>query len=338
MAISKYIIPDLKHITKVLRVPVATKDNTEYCSTCDVLLGYHINEYTLCCPICKHVVNIAPSGESNITKWESSNVAGNGCSAFKPVVGHYSKNRFTCGSYTITAVYDKSRMPNILERLSKKNYMNNNFQLPNNVLKEVARIYAVEVQDAILSYNLARGVNKKYIRRGMSLNGILGGLIMIVSTEYGCSKTKTQIAHMMQIDESKITAGIKELKGMVKDGIINGIRFDEDPISDYIEGYFQDFDIDLKYKTFVCELVHRIYKKNITSITSKFTTTVCLGCVYLLMILTNTNKQPSDVIHKFYKNVTSNTYRQVYKNILANKKALRKPFIRRGIPLPAEWC
>jgi len=328
-------IPELKLITALVRdgnnhdiQRKIDEPNKGICVDCDIKLGYYLNEFTLSCPSCKKTICITSNGESNITKYELSNISSTGSVAFRPQIGGSFKNSYRSSIYTETAEYKRVRDSTILAKLVKANYINSQFKIPYVAIKSAANMY-ITIKDTISLRN------ETYTRRGMNLNGVLGACLKVQCTEHKCSKTKSQIAIMMCVDESKISFGLLELKRLKKMGVID-VKFNADPTPDYIDAYFEDFEIDDKYKPFILELVARINSKKIKSVASKLTTTICIGCIYLLSMLVNDPISHAD-IRKYCESITKTTYMCVVNAIIANKKALRKPFVRNNIPVPLEW-
>lgn len=266
------------------------------CIDCNVRLGFYQNEFSLGCPVCKKNIDAPKEEVSQSTQAGLNN--------------NFDNKKYNPGNTNVAY----ARRKKFLDRLLEKNFQCDEFKIPVHVL-----------EDAVDTY-----IDSKLSTRGMTLEGILSACIMESSNASGCPKTKTQMSVWMDVDESKITAGMLLLK-------TNGMDVSFEITHKYfLEGFLIDYKIDTKYSDFLCALYDRIHAKSIPEIMGKYMETICIGCVYLLSVQLGKPVSHSTITH-FKPTITRSTYVNVYNSIINNEKKLRKVFIRHGIPVPHGW-
>lgn len=329
-----FVMPNLAKLKE--RLVINKKNNTdetdlEYCKNCNVKMGTYLDEFHMSCPKCNRSISVDVEETSNITKW-SSNISTNSSYSFRPTINNSSKNPFSKSMFSNTVPQHNhtQRHKDILNKLKKYNDNNKKFNISLNILKDATMMY-IQIQD---NYKMKHGEN--FTRRGDTLDGILGACIIRKCKIEGCPKTKTQIANFMQTSESKISGGILTLKQLSKSGIVN-IDFDNnDKKGDSIISYFEDFQINPKFKLFIEDVIQRIYDKNISEISHSNTHTIIIGCIYTLTVVMG-NPLTHEIIQNFSEGITKSTYINIYNHISNNMKKLKKPFYRHKIPYPTNW-
>lgn len=289
------------------------------CKVCNGKMK-RLKEYNMVCSDCGSCMPIHAGESSTIYTEGTYNVSSNSHVNYK-IVG--TRNRIyqqTLIRYTGEGI--AYRNAKILQSLKNLNFNNVDFKIPLDVLK-----LSCEMFIALREHD--------YVRRGKTRRGVLGACIYVNCIKAGITKTKTQIAKMMVVEENKITYGLDELRYYANLGIIE-IPYNWDPIPDFIATYFEVLGIDKKWHQFAVDLIHRFEKKRLFEISNCFNTTKCIGVCYLLtkclgMPLNKT------VISEKCDNISRNTYLSVSNKIEKNEKALRKPFIRHKVPLPPSW-
>lgn len=290
------------------------------CSTCRIEMLKIKDDYHFICPKCAAEVKIGNSGEHTIGAGENHNTSSNAYMSFKPVG---LKNKLYYNAMVkYTSEYEPYRDAQILQMMKQYNYISEGAKIPDDVLKAACEMFiALKVHD--------------YVRRGKTRRGVLGACIFVQCINHDITKPKSLIAKLMQVEESKITFGLDELKQFAKLGVIE-IPENIDPTAAYIRSYFEMFDLPEKYIEFVIELVDRMTAKKIEEVQSCFNTTKCIGAVYFLsrhfgLGLTH------EIIAKNCDNISRGTYLNVTNAILKNETKLRKVFVRHNVHVPTAW-
>lgn len=290
------------------------------CPDCHVEMTKSWNEHNLVCSRCSRVFPIGNTGEHTIGAGENHNTSSNAYMCFKPVGTNNKLYHNTMIKYT--SEYEPYRDAKILDLLKQYNYIHKDFTISQDVIKAACEMFI-------------RLKEHDYVRRGRTRRGVLGACILVECQKHGVTKTKTQIAEMMQVEEAKITFGLEELQQYANLGVIE-MPENVDPTADYISAYFEIFDIDQKYKTFVLDLLERMTKKRVDEVSQCFNTTKCIGVVYFLGKLVRLNIT-HEMIAANCNNISRNTYLAVANAVVKNEEKLRKVFIRHDMPLPPGW-
>lgn len=297
--------------------PIAEPEN---CPKCFIEMTKSWNEFNLVCPKCHATVSVGVGESHTIGAGENHNTSNNAYMAFKPVG---TKNRLyhnTMIKYTSES--EPYRDQQILAILKQYNFINADFKVPQDVIRA-----SVEMFIQLRSHD--------YIRRGGTRRGVLGACIYEQSRKHNITKTKSQIAKMMQVNEAKITFGLEELQTYHKLGVIE-VSQNVDPTSDYVDSMFEIFDFDVEYKPFVNALLARMADKKIEEVSTCFTTTKVVGAVYFLSKLMGWGLT-HDKIAASQDGISRGTYLNVSNAIGKNEEKLRKVFVRHNIPFPATW-
>lgn len=307
---------------KVAPQMTATLDESlfQICEVCGGALEKLYDEYNLVCAKCATTFEIGNMGEYTVGASDGYNTSSNAYVAFKPVGA--SGNAFQHAMVKYTSNGDAMRNNHIMTQLVRLNYHNSDCKIPSQILTDAANLF-ISLKD----YD--------GVRRGMGRRGVLGACIIVQCQKAGVTRTHAQIATMMGVPESKITAGLSNLQGYHNDQVIV-IPQNKDPTEGYFDSMFEIFAIDKKYKDWALELSTKAIKHRIKGIESCFTTTRCVGIVYTLsqaLGLGITHEQ----IMKRCNNISRGTYLNVWKAIVNNEAILRKVFVAHKVPLPAAW-
>lgn len=292
------------------------------CPKCHVEMIKSWNEFNMVCPKCAVCHPIGQTGEHHtIGAGENHNTSSNAYMCFKPVG---TKNRLYHNTMIkYTSSYEPYRDAQILALLKQYNYINSaDFMVPQDVIKAACEMF-IALRD------------HDYVRRGKTRRGVLGACMYVQCQVAKVTKTKTQIAKMMKVEESKITFGLEELQQYAKLGVVE-IPHNIDPTSDYIDTYFEIFNIDETKKSFVIDLVDRMTKKKIEEVSQCFNTTKCIGAVYFLSKLIGLGLTHEQIASNC-ENISRGTYLNVANAITKNEQKLRKVFVRHNMPFPAGW-
>jgi transcription initiation factor TFIIIB Brf1 subunit/transcription initiation factor TFIIB len=295
------------------------RDETE-CPKCHIEMVKSWNEYNLVCSKCSLCKVIDQEEHHTIGAGENHNTSSNAYMCFKPTG---TKNRLYHNTMIkCTSVYEPFRNELILRLLKQYNFINESFKIPLNVIKNACeRFIALRDHD--------------YVRRGKTRRGVLGACIYVECIIDHITKTKTQIAQMLKVEESKITFGLEELQNYCRLGVID-LPVNNDPIPDYVDNLFEIFEIDQTKKTFIIELIDRMMKKKIEEVQNCFNITKCVGAVYFLSKLLSLGITHEQIALNC-DNISRGTYLNVTNAIYKNEEKLRKVFVRHNMPMPTEW-
>jgi transcription initiation factor TFIIIB Brf1 subunit/transcription initiation factor TFIIB len=293
----------------------------ENCPKCHIEMQKSWNEFNMVCPKCQATVAIGVGEAHTIGASENHNTSENAYMRFKPVG---TKNRLYCNTLIkYTSESEPYRDQQILAILKQYNFINADFKVPQDVIRA-----SVEMFIQLRSHD--------YIRRGGTRRGVLGACIYEQCRKHNITKTKSQIAKMMQVNEAKITFGLEELQIYHKLGVIE-VSQNVDPTSDYVDSMFEIFDFDPEYKAFVNALLARMADKKIEEVSTCFTTTKVVGAVYFLSKLMGWGLTHDKIAASQDSGISRGTYLNVTNAITKNEEKLRKVFVRHGVPFPASW-
>ena len=320
---STWTVPKLDEIVsrsdpKTARLAKATAETD--CQRCHIEMVKSWNEHNLVCPKCASTISIGVGESHTIGAGENHNTSANAYMSFKPVG---TKNRLyhnTLLKYTSES--EPYRDQQILTLLKQYNFINQEFKVPQDVIKAACELF-IQLR------------SHEYVRRGGTRRGVLGACIYEQCRKYKVTKTKTQIAKLMQVSEAKITFGIDELNNYAKLGVIEVIQ-NIDPTADYTDSLFEVFDLDQDRKQFVVDLLDRMAKKKIEEVASCFNTTRVVGAVYFLSKLMGWGLTHEKIAANA-DGISRGTYLNVANAITKNEEKLRKVFVRHNVPFPASW-
>ena len=193
--------------------------------------------------------------------------------------------------------------------------------LPERVLTDAANLFT-NVQDA------------GNIMRADFRRGVWGAFIQFECIRAGITKKPKQIAKFVNVSEKYLSKGDREVRRWHEEHLID-VPIRSNPIPDFINQYFDILSIDQVYKQFVIDIIRRVKIKKIRVYSSSNPSTCVVGVIWLLICQLKLNISHDDIIK--HCKISKSTYITYYKLIIANEKALRKPFRRHNIPIPALW-
>lgn len=203
-----------------------------------------------------------------------------------------------------------------------KNYNNQSkLQLPINVLVKAAHLFT-DIQDA---GNIVRADHKL---------GVRTALIGFECIRANITKKPKFLAAFVGITSKYLSNGQRHVRKWCEDGIIS-IPTRSNPTCDFIDQYFEMLNIDMKYKSFILNLIDKIKFKRINTQSSSNPSTQVVSIIWLLIIQFNLNISHADVIK--FCDISKSTYIAYYKIIISNERHLRKVFFKENIPIPAHW-
>jgi transcription initiation factor TFIIIB Brf1 subunit/transcription initiation factor TFIIB len=329
--IDEWELCSLEDLTSKMNIQVGVKKEvspnpfSEYldiinCEDCNVEMKKLYSEYNLICPQCNSCITVNNVGEHTISAGENHNISNNSYMNLR-ITGK-DKKQYENVLRDATHDYKKYRNYKILKTLKQHNFTSADFQLPQVVLN-----------DALDTYIKLK--SEDFVRRGMILRGVLGACLYIQCQEHNITKTRSQIAKLMKIPESKLSFGLHEIERYAERGIID-IKKNLDPALDYFNAYFESFEIPVCYIAFAKALYDRIEKKKIKEVEQCYNTTKCVGIIYFICILIDISIT-HEMIAQRCDNISRGTYLNVYNAILKNESKLRKVFKRHNMKLPAGW-
>lgn len=318
-----YTLTDLAAATDPLkskREDLLGKSGSDQCPTCAILMEKFLNEYYLVCSKCGYEILIGNSGEYTLGASDNHNTSDNAYMYFKPVGAKhrlYQNTMIKC-----TSEYEPYRDNKIKTKFIQKNFVNEDFQLPLDVIRESAELFIVLK-------------NNDYVRRGKNLRGVEAACVYEKCQEFNITKTKAQVAKMYNIDESKVSFGLDELYKYKSKGIIT-MQHNKDPTSDYVDALFEIFNIEYRYKKFIVDLSTRIDEKKVLIMENCFNKTKVVALIYLLGKCLKLDLEHAKIAPKC-DNISRGTYVNIYKSILKYPAELLKVFIKHQVPVPEEW-
>lgn len=306
---------------KPLQTDVGDESLFQMCRDCGANMEQLQDEFNLTCSKCSANIEIGNVGEHTIGAGEHHNTSKNSYMSFKPT-GIRQAGMYQHAMVKYTSEYETLRDSQIRALIKRYDFVNPDFHLPSTVLNAAADLFIqLKAHD--------------YVRRGMCRRGVLGACVFVECQRAGISKTATQIAKMMNVEESKITFGRQELQRYHNNGVIN-IPQNIDPTAHYVDCLFEIFDIPVQYKKWVIDMLERIDKHRIPEIYSCFTNTKCVGVVYALSQLVGLNITHPQIASKC-GNICRGTYLNVWSAIIKNEDILRKCFEKHQMPVPTGW-
>jgi transcription initiation factor TFIIIB Brf1 subunit/transcription initiation factor TFIIB len=216
-----------------------------------------------------------------------------------------------------TSEKDTYRDNQILALLKQYNFINNNLTLPQNILEAACKLF-ITIKNA---------EDKKFVRRGNTRKGILGACIYAECIRAEITKTKSQIAELMQVEETHVTAGWNELLYYHNAGIIE-LPKNIEPYEAYFNTYFEIFhEIPITpYKAFAIDLLKKMQKHGVLEIQQCNNTTKCIGIMYYISQTWYPNVITHDSIQTRCGKISRATYLTVAQSITRN---LSQPWMQK---------
>jgi hypothetical protein len=220
----------------------------------------------------------------------------------------------TAPNYSITQKRETTK------QLYRFNTQNKGKTFPIIILKETAELFN-QIQ------------RLKVVRRGNGRLGAIAACLDFVCKKNGITKKPKVIADFIGIEESDLSRGDKLLRKLQSEGIID-IPIHHDPISDFIDQYFEKLSISgehtERYKNFIIELIHTASDKNKCTPNNAQQGTKCAGAVYMLGLQLGLQYTRSDI--DIVCDISKATFVIYYKFLVKNRKALHPIFEKYNIP------
>lgn len=199
---------------------------------------------------------------------------------------------------------------------------------PKNITSQVTDMYS--------EIRASGRVFRKNIKRG-----IISALLYYCCYANGISQTPTEIAQRFGIEEKFHSTGDRILRDLAESGIIE-LPETVDPLSDYIDRYFEILKISPIYRQFVLEIIETAAKNKLHVLCDSKNNTKCIGAIYLLLSrLLHTDAaeqaQLSLGILEQKCEISKTTYLKYYTMICKYYKIFAHIFIIHKIPLKQEW-
>lgn len=212
---------------------------------------------------------------------------------------------------------------------NRKDLYNYNYQYEGKKIPKSSIKLAIELFSKIKDNNC--------VFRGNGKKGVLGACLFYACVMNHITKTPREIASIMSIEERFLSHGDRIVQELNERGIIS-IPTILRPLNDYLDQYFPSLGIDIKYKSFIVDLIERAEKKNIHIINDSRTTTKCIGAIYMLItriknlrLIITKDKIVSEC------NISKSTFIRYYNLLLTNWKILKPVFVKHRIPMPNGW-
>ena len=211
--------------------------------------------------------------------------------------------------------YSKTQSNVTKRQLSRLNANSKYLKLPNIVLDRAAEIYGIMQKNNI-------------VRRGKGRLGLLGACIFYSCSEHGITKRSKDISKFVNVEESYISSGDKDLRNVKSKGKLE-INIHYNPQEDYINQYFDALRLDEKYKPVISDIIDissqhtEMRGENNSRISTK-----CAGAIFLLVTQLKLKINMQDIVK--YCNI-STIFTGYYEFLLKNRKRINKILVKHSI-------
>lgn len=322
-SVADRILESLQKAPKTVMTKIADDDETLFtrCETCDTLME-KIAEYVLGCPNCKTSMDLLNTGEYTLGSGDHYGCSSNAFTSFRPTGGSHSQ-MYMHTMVKTTSNSEAFRGSQLLDIIKTYNNNSRDFRLPLDV-----------IHDAIELFRSLRDVD--FVRRGTARRGMIGACLYAACQKAGVSKTQSQIAIFMSVDESKISQGISDLQRYNSQAFVV-IPHNYDPSTDYMASLFEMFELKTElHLAFASAMLERIGKKRTPGIWECFIKSKCVAILWGLNVLYRYGIT-HDQIHKNCENISKNTYINIWKAIETNRATFERVFTKHNVPLPDRW-
>jgi transcription initiation factor TFIIIB Brf1 subunit/transcription initiation factor TFIIB len=290
--------------------------NNDYkkCINCDIQMQPNINN-TLTCPTCGYIKNVIIEN----LEYEPSMSGYNTNENYHIPIKCIGKNAFQYQKYlrNNTSQYSIIQETTLKKLLEKLNYQSEDFVIPKNIISNVLN-----------QYKKIRETSK--IHRGEILKGILGSLIYYECLKEGIIRKPKELAKWYSISENDLSKGDKILRELEEEGIIE-LPINKDFNLEYISSYLKRINIDIKYETFLIELLNTINNLKIGNPNARLSTKIA-SLIFLLIISKKYNITSEEIAKEF--DISISTFKSFYMEIFKNKDKLKTLFEKYNIELP----
>ena len=290
--------------------------NNDYkkCESCNIQMQPNINN-TLTCPNCGFIKNVIIEN----LEYEPSMSGYNTNNNYHIPIKCVGKNSFHYQKYlrNNTSQYNIIQEVTLKKILDKLNYQSTEFIIPKNILTNV-----------LIQYKKIRETSK--IHRGEILKGILGSLIYYECLKEGIIRKPKELAKWYSISENDLSKGDKILRELEEKKIIE-LPIHQEFNYEYINSYLKRIKIDLKYESFLIELLNNINLLKIGNPNARLSTKIA-SLVFLVVISTKSEITFDDISSEF--NISVSTFKNFYIEIFKNKDKLQTIFDKYNIQIP----
>ncbi len=289
-------------------------NNYKNCDDCNIQMQPNINN-TLTCPNCGFIKNVIIEN----LEYEPSMSGYNTNENYHIPIKCIGKNSFQYQKYlrNNTSQYSIIQETTLKKLLEKLNYQSEDFVIPKNIISNV-----------LIQYKKIRETSK--IHRGEILKGILGSLIYYECLKEGIIRKPKELAKWYSISENDLSKGDKILRELEEKGIIE-LPINKDFNIEYINCYLKRIDIDIKYESFLIELLNEINQLKIGNPNARLSTKIA-SLIFLLIISKKYNISSDEIAKEF--DISVSTFKSFYMEIFKNKEKLTHIFKKYDIILP----
>ena len=298
---------------KLDKLDISNK-NYKNCDDCNIQMQPNINN-TLTCPNCGFIKNVIIEN----LEYEPSMSGYNTNENYHIPIKCIGKNSFQYQKYlrNNTSQYSIIQETTLKKLLEKLNYQSEDFVIPKNIISNV-----------LIQYKKIRETSK--IHRGEILKGILGSLIYYECLKEGIIRKPKELARWYSISENDLSKGDKILRELEEKGIIE-LPINKDFNIEYINCYLKRIDVDIKYESFLIELLNEINKLKIGNPNARLSTKIA-SLIFLLIISKKYNISSDEIAKEF--DISVSTFKSFYMEIFKNKDKLIIIFEKYDIKLP----
>jgi transcription initiation factor TFIIIB Brf1 subunit/transcription initiation factor TFIIB len=291
-----------------------TNNDYKKCINCNIQMQPNINN-TLTCPTCGYIKNVIIEN----LEYEPSMAGYNTNENYHIPIKCIGKNAFQYQKYlrNNTSQYSIIQETTLKKLLEKLNYQSSDFVIPKNIINNV-----------LIQYKKIRETSK--IHRGEILKGILGSLIYYECLKEGIIRKPKELAKWYSISENDLSKGDKILRELEEKGIIT-LPINKDFNTEYIISYLKRIDIDIKYESFLIELLNNINELKIGNPNARLSTKI--ASLIFLLIISNKYQITSEDISKEF-DISVSTFKSFYLEIYKQKDNLAHIFKKYNIILP----
>ena len=231
----------------------------------------------------------------------------------------YNKNLLkNCAKYPVFRT-----MVTLKEFLTWNSQSNNN-KIPKNII-EIANKMFSDIKDH-------GNVYRKDVKKGVQ-----GACLYYACHMDGISKTPSEIATIVGIDEKFLSAGDRILRDLNERGVIY-IPAKINVIANYVNRYFELLSIPNKYKQFIFDIIDQADDDRLHVLFDSKDNTKCVGAICLLI---DRVKKLRPIIDKdklgIECNISKTTFIKYHNMINKYYKKFIHIFVKHGIPLKSSW-
>jgi transcription initiation factor TFIIIB Brf1 subunit/transcription initiation factor TFIIB len=211
-----------------------------------------------------------------------------------------------------------------LRELQGWNAQSTDTQLPKHIMEEANYMFAL-----IKKFG--------YVYRKDVKKGVQGACLYYTCHINGISKTPSEIAAFIGIDEKFLSAGDRILRDLNERNVIY-IPAKINVISNYVNRYFELLSIPTKYKQFIFDIIEQADDDRLHVLFDSKDNTKCVGAIYLLIDRVKSLRTTIDKDKLGAEcNISKTTFIKYHNMINKYYKKFIHIFINHGIPLKSAW-